>query len=295
MKQAETDNRWEFWRERAGAYARLMRWHRPIGALLLLWPMLWALWLAADGLPDLQVLIVMLLGVWFMRSAGCVINDFADRDFDPKVARTRDRPLATGEVEPLEALVLFGLLCVVAAALVLTLNRLTILLSFAALALAAAYPFMKRYTYLPQVWLGAAFGWAVPMAFAAQTGQVPALAWLIFLLAVIWALIYDTEYAMVDRPDDLQAGVKSTAILFGSQDRAIIGGLQAFMLLGLVLLGRRAGLDGSYYGMLILASVSFLWQQWLIREREADGCFRAFMNNNLFGGLVFLGILLGLR
>ncbi len=293
--QAGTDDRWAFWRERGVAYARLMRWHRPIGALLLLWPMLWALWLAAGGLPDLQVLIVMLLGVWFMRSAGCVINDFADRDFDPQVARTRDRPLATGEVEPLEALVLFGLLCLVAAALVLTLNRLTILLSFAALALAAAYPFMKRYTYLPQVWLGAAFGWAVPMAFAAQTGQVPPLAWLIFLLAVIWALIYDTEYAMVDRPDDLRAGVKSTAILFGSQDRMIIGGLQAFMLLGLALLGRRAGLDGAYYGMLVLAAVSFLWQQWLIREREAAGCFRAFMNNNLFGGLVFLGILLGLR
>ncbi|MCP5146173.1 MAG: 4-hydroxybenzoate octaprenyltransferase [Gammaproteobacteria bacterium] len=273
-----------------GAYARLMRWHRPIGALLLLWPMLWALWIAASGLPDYDVLLIFVLGVWVMRSAGCVINDFADREFDPQVRRTRDRPLATGDVTPTEALTLFGGLLALAFMLVLFTNRLTIMLSFGGAALAATYPFMKRYTYLPQVVLGAAFGWAVPMAWAAQTNTLTPVAWLIFIATVIWAVIYDTQYAMVDREDDLNAGVKSTAILFGEQDRLMIGVFQMLMLCDLLLVGLRAELGGLYYLSLVIACGFGIYQQWLIRKREPAACFAAFMNNNWLGGCVFLGI-----
>ncbi len=272
------------------AYARLMRLHRPIGILLLLWPTLWALWLAARGLPDPFVLGVFVLGTVLMRSAGCVINDYADRHFDGHVARTRDRPLATGEIEPRRALILFGVLVLVSGLLVLTQNRLTIALAFAAVGLAAAYPFMKRYTYLPQVWLGAAFAWAVPMAFAAQTGAVPPLAWLVLSAVVLWVLVYDTQYAMVDREDDLKIGIRSTAILFDDADRPIIGMLQILLLIDLWLIGRQAGLGAPYTASLAVAAGLAIYQQWLLREREPARCFRAFLNNNWFGMVIFAGI-----
>ena len=272
------------------AYARLMRMHRPIGTLLLLWPTLWALWLAAEGLPDASVLAVFVLGTFLMRSAGCVINDYADRDFDGHVARTRDRPLATGEIEPAHALALFVVLVLVSGLLVLSQNWLTIGLAFAAVALASIYPFMKRFTYLPQVWLGAAFAWAVPMAFAAQTGKVPPLAWLLLSAVVLWVLVYDTQYAMVDREDDLKIGIKSTAILFDDADRLIIGILQGLLLVNLWLVGRQAGLGAAYLAGLGVAAALAIYQQWLIREREPARCFRAFLNNNWFGMAIFVGI-----
>ena len=277
-------------RERAIQYYYLTRLNRPIGILLLLWPTAWALWVAAGGWPDGHVLLVFLLGVVLMRSAGCVINDFADRHFDPQVRRTRERPIASGRVSPREALWLFGVLCLLAFLLVLTLNRLTIELSFIAVALAAIYPFMKRYTHLPQVVLGMAFGWSVPMAFAAQTGEVPRIAWLIYVINVLWSVIYDTMYAMVDREDDLRAGVKSTAVLFAEADRLIIGILQGVMLLGLILLGRQLGLSAAYYlGVAVAAGLS-VYQQYLIRERQPAACFRAFLNNNWLGLAVFAGL-----
>ena len=264
--------------------------HRPIGTLLLLWPTLWALWLAAEGLPDASVLAVFVLGTFLMRSAGCVINDYADRDFDGHVARTRDRPLATGEIEPAHALALFVVLVLVSGLLVLSQNWLTIGLAFAAVALASIYPFMKRFTYLPQVWLGAAFAWAVPMAFAAQTGKVPPLAWLLLSAVVLWVLVYDTQYAMVDREDDLKIGIKSTAILFDDADRLIIGILQGLLLVNLWLVGRQAGLGAAYLAGLGVAAALAIYQQWLIREREPARCFRAFLNNNWFGMAIFVGI-----
>ena len=273
-------------------YTRLMRLDKPIGIYLLLWPTLWALWIAGDGKPDLLVLGVFVLGVVLMRSAGCVINDYADRNIDPHVARTCKRPIASGEVTPREALILFGVLCVLAFALVLLMNPLTIYLSFVAVALAALYPFMKRYTNLPQVVLGAAFGWAVPMAFAAQTGEVPRVAWLLFVATVLWTTAYDTMYGMVDREDDLKIGVKSTAILFGESDRVVIAVLQLLALGALALAGQAASLDGYYYFGLALAAGLVLYQQYLIREREPAACFRAFLNNHWFGAAVFSGIVL---
>jgi 4-hydroxybenzoate polyprenyltransferase len=287
MEQAVKD-----WRQRLLPYVRLMRLDRPIGNFLLLWPMLWALWVAAEGFPDPLVLVVFVLGVLVMRAAGCVINDYADRDFDPNVKRTQHRPLAQGAVPPRHALMLFAGLCLLAFALVLLMNALTIYLSFVGVALAAVYPFMKRYTHLPQVVLGAAFGWAVPMAFAAQTGGLPPVAWLLFVVAVVWATVYDTEYAMVDRDDDLKIGVKSTAILFGELDRLLIGVLQVLMLIGLLLVGRNAGLSWVYYLALAIGAGMFGYQQWLLRDRSREGSFKAFLNNNWFGGVVFAGILL---
>src|SRR3989344_8158718 len=274
-----------------GDYAQLMRLHRPIGILLLAWPTLWALWIASQGRPDPHVLVVFVLGVVLMRSAGCVINDYADRHFDPHVARTRERPLAAGRVSPREALALFAVLCLIAFALVLTLNRLTILFSFAGAFLAATYPFLKRYTHLPQFYLGMAFGWGIPMAFAAQTGSVPGLAWVLFAANVSWSVAYDTAYAMVDREDDLKVGVKSTAILFGRFDRAMI---LLFHLLTLSLLaysGALAGLGLRYYAGLTAAFGFVLYQQRLMRDRTRDGCFRAFLNNNWFGAAVFAGLM----
>lgn len=278
--------------DRAVQYARLARLHRPIGNFLLLWPMLWALWIAAAGSPDPRVLIVFVLGVLVMRAAGCVINDYADREFDGRVERTRDRPMAIGAVSEREALPLFLTLCLVAFGLVLLMNRLTLYLSFVAVLLAAAYPFMKRYTHLPQVCLGAAFGWAIPMAYAAQTGAVPGMAWLVFAAAVIWALIYDTEYAMVDRADDLKVGIKSTAILFGRHDRFAIGLMQFLMTGILAMIGFVAHLGPAYWSALMVATLLFGYQQYLIRERRRQDCFRAFLNNNLYGGVVFAGIVL---
>lgn len=269
-----------------------MRLDKPIGIYLLLWPTLWALWIAAKGVPDLRVLFVFIAGVVLMRSAGCVINDFADRKIDPKVSRTRTRPLASGKVSTHEALMLFGLLCLLAFALVLLMNTLTILLSFIAVALAAVYPFMKRYTYYPQVMLGLAFGWSIPMGFAAQTGNVPPVAWVLLAINLLWTVAYDTMYAMVDRQDDLRARVKSTAILFGDADRVIIGVLQGLALLGLVLVGRQLSLSLYYFVGVLLAAGLALYQQRLIRKREPTLCFVAFLNNHWFGFVVFVGIVL---
>jgi len=276
--------------ERIRDYLRLMRVDRPIGTLLLLWPTLWALWLAGNGRPDPLVLAVFVAGVFLMRSAGCVINDYADRHIDPHVRRTRERPLAAGRVSPREALTLFAGLCLTAFGLVLLLDWKTVALSVVAVLLAAVYPFMKRVTHLPQVVLGAAFAWAIPMAFMAEQGQVPPLAWLLFLVTVAWTVAYDTWYAMVDRADDVQIGVKSTAILFGRHDRLIVGLLQAGVLAGLVLVGRVAGLGWPYWLALAVGAGLFAWQQWITREREEAACFRAFLNNNAFGAVIFAGI-----
>jgi 4-hydroxybenzoate polyprenyltransferase len=248
--------------------------------------------IAAEGAPDLKVLGVFVLGVILMRSAGCVINDFADRKIDPLVERTRERPIAASRVSAKEALGLFVILCVVAFLLVMTLNRLTILLSFVAVGLAIVYPFMKRYTYLPQVVLGMAFGWAIPMGFAAQTGSVPQVAWLLFVVNIIWSVVYDTMYAMADKKDDLKAGVKSTAILFGDADRTIIGLLQLMMLIGLIMLGRQLSFGFSYYMSLIFVIALGIYQQFLIRQRQPKDCINAFLNNNWTGGAITLGIAL---
>ena len=277
--------------ERLKDYARLMRLHRPIGSLLLLWPTLWALWIAGQGRPGLYVFVVFVLGVVLMRSAGCVINDYADRGFDPHVERTRDRPIAAGRVSPREALVLFAVLCLVAFALVLTLNRLTILLSFAGAFLAATYPFVKRFTHLPQFYLGAAFGWGIPMAFAAETGTVPTAGWVLFAANVCWSVAYDTAYAMVDREDDLKVGVKSTAILFGRHDRLLVFLFHVLTLALLAWTGAIAGLGLRYHAGLMAALGFALYQQRLMRDRTRDGCFRAFLNNNWFGAAVFAGLL----
>jgi 4-hydroxybenzoate polyprenyltransferase len=279
--------------ERLKAYALLVRLHRPIGIYLLLWPALWALWVAAEGWPRPEVLLIFIAGVVLMRSAGCAINDYADRHIDPHVARTRERPIASGLVSPREALAVFVVLCLLAFVLVLFLNRLTILLSLVAVVLAGSYPFMKRLHHLPQVHLGAAFGWAVPMAFAAQTGEFPPpVAWLIFIAAVLWATVYDTFYAMADREDDLRLGVKSSAILFGDADRMITGILQLLLLWSLWLVGREAGL-GLWYWLGLAGAAGFaLYQQYLIVERQPAACFRAFLNNHWFGAAVFAGVFL---
>ena len=278
--------------QRLREYALLMRLHRPIGILLLLWPALWALWFAAQGWPDLKILTVFILGVVLMRSAGCVINDFADRDFDRHVARTRDRPLTAGRVQPREALVLFTVLLALAFALVWQLDRYTVTLSFAGALLALTYPFTKRIISTPQIYLGVAFGWGIPMAFAAQTGAVPALAWVLFAANLCWTVAYDTAYAMADRADDKKIGLKSTAILFGRWDRVMIGLLHAMALVLLAGAGRLAGLGALYYIGLALAAGSALWQQRLLRTRVPDRCVRAFLHNNWLGASVFAGLFL---
>ena len=272
------------------AYWRLMRFDKPIGTLILLWPALWALWIAGNGHPSTKALLAIALGTVIMRAAGCVINDYADRNFDPHVERTRLRPIAAGEVSPKEALWLFGGLCLSAFILVLQLNTLSILLSFPGAFLAASYPFTKRFTSLPQAYLGIAFGWAVPMSFAAETGTIPTEAWILFTATAIWALIYDTMYAMVDRDDDLKIGVKSTAILFGRHDRLIIGGLQILMLGLLYVAGVEANLGWAYDGGLLVGLGLFAYQQWLIKRHVKAQCFAAFLNNNWFGASVFAGI-----
>lgn len=274
------------------SYAKLMRLHRPIGIYLVLWPTLWALWLAAEGWPDGKVLVIFVLGVIAMRSAGCVINDFADRHFDGHVERTRDRPIVSGELSSKQALRLFIGLCLFALLLVLLTNPLTVLLSLGGVALATIYPFMKRHTHLPQVVLGAAFAWSVPMAFAAQTAALPPELWLLYTCVVLWTVCYDTFYAMVDREDDLKIGVKSTAILFGDMDRAMTGTLQIMVLVALVMVGQRFELGDIYLASLVLVAALFAYQQYLIRDREPKACFRAFLNNNWVGMLVFIGIAL---
>lgn len=272
--------------------AYLMRLHKPIGIFLLLWPTLWALWLASAGKPNVIIVVIFILGVILMRSAGCVINDIADRNIDGRVERTRLRPLATGKVSVREALVLFFILIFAAFLLVLLLNTFTILLAFVGAALTVFYPLMKRFTHLPQVGLGVAFAWSVPMAFAAEINSIPASAWLVFVIAVIWPVIYDTMYAMVDRRDDLKIGVKSTAILFGSHDKFIIGLLQSIILLLFVLLGYFFQLNLYYYCSVIVAALLFSYQQWLIKDREPQKCFAAFLNNHWVGLSVFTGIFL---
>lgn len=290
MNQGLDSNTSYDWRVRLGHYWRLVRADRPIGIYLLLWPALWALWVAAGGLPPWWILTVFVLGSILMRSAGCAINDFADRDFDGHVARTAQRPLATGLVSPREALGVFLVLSLLAFALVLTLNVRTIAYSFVAVALAASYPFMKRYTHMPQLVLGIAFGWAVPMAFTALQDQTPAVAWVLFAATVVWALIYDTMYAMVDREDDLKVGIKSTAILFGRRDRLAIALLQVTMLVLLWRVGEMASRGWIYHTALIGGAALFAYHQWLIREREPQACFRAFLHNHYVGMLVFLGL-----
>src|SRR5690242_3106871 len=274
---------WPLVKERGAAYGRLMRLHRPIGTFLLLWPTLWALWLATAGKPTPKLFMIFVAGVFVMRAAGCIINDYADRHYDPHVMRTRERPLATGEVSVTEAAILFVILGLMAFGLVLTLNTLCIELAFVGLALAVSYPFMKRYTYLPQPYLGLAFGWGIPMAFAAATGTVPDVAWLVFIANILWSTVYDTQYAMVDRADDLKIGIKSTAILFGSMDKQIIGVLQLLLMGNLLMIGTRMQLDTAYYVGLGFAACFALYQQYLIRRREPAKCFEAFLNNNWFG------------
>lgn len=273
-------------------YLRLMRLDRPIGIWLLLWPALWGLWIAAEGRPQPRIFAVMVLGVVVMRSAGCVINDYADRDFDPRVARTRDRPLASGRVSPAEALVLFTALSLLAIALALMLDPLARVLAVVGGLLTIVYPFMKRVIAAPQLVLGAAFGWSIPMAFAAETGAVPRLAWLMWLAVVVWALIYDTMYAMADRADDLRVGVKSTAILFGSADVFIVSLLMIVLLLGLALVGHLAALGPWYFGSLPAAAALLLRQRHLIAGRDPARCFQAFLESHLVGAAVFAGILL---
>lgn len=272
------------------AYLRLTRLNKPIGIFLVVWPMLWGLWLAAGGMPNAWVLFVFVLGAVLMRSAGCVINDYADRHIDGHVKRTTARPLATGEVSSREALLLFAVLCVLAFVLVLTLNGLTIAMAFVGAGLAVLYPFTKRVTHWPQMFLGAAFGWAVPMAFAAQTGGVPWGGWLLFVATLVWALVYDTFYAMVDRDDDLKIGVKSTAILWGRYDRAIIGLCQALFFALLAFVGLAFGLGIFYYLGLAAGIGMAIHHQWLARHRDRDACFRVFMQHNILGGVIFAGI-----
>ncbi|MEZ3499970.1 4-hydroxybenzoate octaprenyltransferase [Pantoea sp. KPR_PJ] len=274
------------------AYSRLMRIDKPIGTLLLLWPTLWALWLSGMGVPPLSVLVVFVAGVFVMRAAGCVINDFADRKVDGFVKRTAGRPLPSGAVSEKEAKLLFAGLGLLAFALVLTMNLMTILLSLGGLALAWSYPFMKRYTHLPQVVLGAAFGWAIPMAWAAVSESLPVECWLVFLANVCWTVAYDTQYAMVDRDDDLKIGIKSTAILFGRYDKLIIGLLQLATLGLLALAGALMQLNALFYWALLAAAALFVYQQKLIVQRERAACFQGFLNNNYVGLVIFVGVLL---
>jgi 4-hydroxybenzoate polyprenyltransferase len=278
---------------KARGYAQLTRLDRPIGIWLLLWPVLWALWLSSDGQPDPHVFIVFVLGVILTRSAGCAINDFADRNFDGHVARTRDRPLVTGQVDPVEALALCAGLGLIALGIAMTLNRVAQLLTLVGGVLVITYPFMKRFFPLPQFYLGAAFTWSVPMAFAAHTNALPPrLAWVLFLAGVLWTMAYDTMYAMADREDDRKLGIRSSAILFGDADRFIIGILQLMSLLALWLVGRELKL-GLWFGLgLAFAAVFALYEQLLIRERKPEQCVRAFLNNNYFGMSVFIGIAL---
>ncbi|SDX85630.1 4-hydroxybenzoate polyprenyltransferase [Allochromatium warmingii] len=279
------------WRERLYRYFVLVRLNRPIGIFLLMWPALWALWLAGAGQPPWSIVLIFVLGVVLMRSAGCAINDFADRGFDGQVARTNQRPLATGEVSAREAIGVFLVLSLIAFVLVLQLNWQTVALSVIALALTWIYPFMKRFTHVPQLFLGAAFGWAIPMAFTAVTGAIPFYAWVLFSATLIWALIYDTQYAMVDREDDLKIGIKSTAILFGRWDRLTIGLLQIVMLALLLWIGEITE-RGLVYQFGLLAAAGFaLYQQYLIRQRIPKLCFQAFLNNNYFGMAIFVGLI----
>ncbi|PTP82103.1 4-hydroxybenzoate octaprenyltransferase [Vibrio splendidus] len=275
---------------KAKAYWQLTRMNRPIGTLLLLWPTLWSLIIAAQGMPDFDVLVVFVLGVVLMRSAGCVINDFADRKVDGHVKRTKQRPLPSGLVSSKEAILLFLVLAMVSFLLVLTMNPLTIKLSVIGVGLAFIYPFMKRFTHLPQLFLGLAFSWAIPMAWAAQTNELPSVVWFIFIINALWTIAYDTQYAMVDRDDDLKIGIKSTAILFGRFDKLIVGFLQLVTLAMLIALGMHYQLGDTFYWVLLVAGGLFVYQQHLMRHRDRDLCFQAFLNNNYVGMAVTAGL-----
>jgi 4-hydroxybenzoate polyprenyltransferase len=273
-------------------YIELTRLDKPIGIWLLLWPTLWALWIASHGRPDGRLFIIFVVGTVLMRSAGCAINDYADRSFDPRVERTRNRPLAAGRITTVEALLLFAALSLTALSLVLQLNKLTLLFALGGAGLAVTYPFIKRFLSVPQLYLGITFGWGIPMAFAAQLERVPRVAWLLLLANMLWVTVYDTMYAMVDRSDDVRIGVRSTAILFGDSDRHIIAALQVLTLLSLYLVGGMMRMSPWYYAGLAAGALFFLHHLWLIRARDRDGCFRAFLNNHYFGMAVFLGIAL---
>jgi len=279
-------------KQKLKAYVQLMRIDKPIGTLLLLWPTLWALWIAAQGFPDFSVLLVFTAGVFLMRSAGCVINDFADRKIDGFVERTRERPLPSGRATRRDAVCLFLILAALSFALVLTQNSLTIQLSFVGILLAFSYPFMKRFTYLPQFFLGLAFSWSIPMAYAAQADELPSVVWLLFMINILWTIAYDTLYAMVDRDDDLKIGVKSTAILFARYDKLIIALLQLSCLLLLLLLGWIEALHSCYFVGLSVVLALFIKQQMMIKERSKKACFKAFLDNNYVGLIIFIALFL---
>ena len=276
--------------KKARNYAFLLRLHRPIGIYLLLWPTLWALWIAAEGPPSLGILTIFVLGTIMMRSAGCVINDYLDRRVDGKVTRTKERPIVTGVITPKEALVTFVVLVLFSTSLVLLTNKLTVLLAVIGLFLATTYPLTKRFSYLPQFHLGFAFSWSIPMAFSAVLETVPKIAWSLFLTAVIWTVAYDTFYAMADKKDDIQAGIKSLSILFGEEDVIATAILQTIFVIFLVIIGQNLELMYPFYVGLGLVSVSFMYQHWLITSREDFKCLKAFENNNFVGGIIFCGI-----
>ena len=271
-------------------YLLLIRLNRPIGIFLLLWPTLWGLWIASEGFPNTKILVVFLFGVFLMRSAGCILNDIIDKDFDKFVARTQNRPLASDKLSSIEAFIVAISLIFIAFLLVLTTNTLTVQLSFIAIILAGTYPFLKRHTYLPQFFLGLTFGWSIPMAFAATTNSIPKIAWLLLIANILWAVVYDTIYAMIDREDDLKIGIKSTAILFDDADIFIIGLIQSLVLIALIVIGQQASLNTIYYFSLIIGGCLFLYQLYLIRNRDPKKCMQAFLNNNWFGLVVFIGL-----
>ena len=271
-------------------YLLLIRLNKPIGIFLLLWPTLWGLWIASEGFPNTNILIVFLFGIFLMRSAGCILNDIIDKDFDKFVARTQNRPLASDKLSSIEAFIVAISLIFIAFLLVLTTNTLTVQLSFVAVILAGAYPFLKRHTYLPQFFLGLTFGWSIPMAFAATTNSIPKIAWLLLIANILWAVVYDTIYAMIDREDDLKIGIKSTAILFDDADTFIIGLIQSLVLIALIVIGQQASLNAIYYFSLVIGGCLFLYQLYLIRNREPKKCMKAFLNNNWFGLVIFTGL-----
>lgn len=285
--ELELERRFPVFYARFPDFWRLARMDRPIGIFLLLWPTLWCLWIAADGWPDLKLLVIFIVATTCMRAAGCCINDYADRNFDGHVRRTRERPLPMGRVTPREALTLCAVLCLVAFLLVLLTNPLTVYMSFGAVALALLYPFTKRYTHLAQVFLGAAFSWGGLMAFTAQTGTLPVYAWLLYVANLLWTVAYDTEYAMVDREDDLRIGVKSTAILLGEADRFFIGMLQILFLVAMWLAAGPFELGRWYLFGLQVAAALFIYQHFLTRNREPGNCFKAFLNNHYVGLAIF--------
>lgn len=282
-------------RSKRDAYWRLMRFDKPIGILLLLWPTLWALWIAGEGRPSVKNILIFAAGVVLMRAAGCIMNDVADRDFDPQVQRTRSRPLATGELTVREALIMFALLMLMAFGLVLLTNALTIKLAFAGAVLASSYPFFKRFTHWPQVVLGIAFGWGMVMAFAAETGRIPAVAWWLLSVNIVWSVVYDTLYAMVDRDDDIRVGLKSTAILFGHYDLLILRFLKILMLVLLVKIGLMLAMNWPWYLGVAITACLFVMQQLWVRNRDPGAYFRAFLNNNWIGLTLFAGLVIHYR